>query len=87
MQLTTKLSAEEIPFDLPKEPRITINTQNDFICIDVDKVGDGYRAIINGHDYELPDYVTNRFDAKQAACRLAAQLANRAIGELLIMAN
>ncbi len=77
------VQAEDIPFDYPKEPRQSLATANGFICIDIDRLGSGYRAIINGAEYALPDYVTNAVDAKQAACRLASRLANEAMAELL----
>jgi hypothetical protein len=73
----------EIRFDIQKEPRQSTCDSRELICIDVDRVGANYRAIINGYEFELPEKVQTMAAAKQSAIYLAVKSINEAISELL----
>ena len=79
------ITADEIRFDVKKEPRASIEDSRELICIDVDQVGAGYRAIINGQEYSLPDSISNMRDARRLAVTIAVRELNVAIGELLML--
>lgn len=74
--------SSEIRFDIVKEGRLSLSDSNEIICIDIDKVGDGYRAIVNGCEFSLPAWVGNMSDARQIALEVAAGCVNKALQEL-----
>jgi hypothetical protein len=41
------ITASDIRFDVEKEARVSLKDSKEIISIDIDKVGDRYRAIIN----------------------------------------
>jgi hypothetical protein len=64
-------SADDIRFDLDKEPRVTLRDSRDIITIDIDRVGAGFRAIINGSEIELPEGIRTMEEARKAAVEIA----------------
>lgn len=75
--------AVEIRFDIEKEQRVTAEDSRELIVIDVDRVGDGYRAIINGCEFELPEGLPTIEDARRVAVELAIREIAAAAKELI----
>jgi hypothetical protein len=73
MSAELQYTADDVPFDLQKEQRISIQDSRELIVIDVDRVGDGYRAIINGCEFELPGNLPTIADARRVAVELAVK--------------
>ena len=79
-----QISSDEIPFEtISKEPRASVEDSRQLICIDVDRIGTGYRAIINGSEYELSEQIPTMEDARRVACDLAIREINKAISEII----
>jgi hypothetical protein len=76
-------SADEIPFDFAKESRVSLSDARDIIVIDIDRVGDGYRAIINGCEFELPPGIGSIDDAKKVALSMAIAHISQATKQLI----
>jgi len=73
---------EEIRFDIEKPERVSAEDSRQLIVIDVDAVGAGYRAIINGCEFELPENIPTIQDALKVAVELAIQEVSKAMAEL-----
>lgn len=79
-------SADDIRFDVAKESWVTLADSRDIIVIDIDRVGAGYRAIINGFEVDLPEAIRTMEEARKAAVEIAiAEVA--AAGKELIDQN
>lgn len=83
MSAIPKYDAEEIRFDIVKEVRQSTCDSRELICIDVDRVGDGYRAIVNGYEITLPSWVGTMTDAKQIALEAATKIISEALAEIV----
>jgi hypothetical protein len=84
MGLFYDIRADQIPFDtIEKEPRFSIEDSRQLICIDVDRVGSGYRAVINGLEYQLPDGIATIEDAAKVACDIAIREVNKSLREII----
>jgi hypothetical protein len=83
MKSELEYSADDVQFDYPKEPRVTLSDCRDIINIDIDRMGAGYRAIINGLEVELPEGIKTIEEARQAAVKIAIAEIAAAAKELI----
>jgi hypothetical protein len=68
------ITASDIRFDVEKEARVSLKDSKEIISIDIDKVGDRYRAIINTEEYWLPDYVQDMTAARRIVIKRSLRM-------------
>jgi hypothetical protein len=71
MKTQIDFDVDDVRFDFVKEARLSVEDSRELICIDVERIGSGYRAIINGREYDLPLNLPTIEDARKVAIELA----------------
>jgi hypothetical protein len=77
------ITADDIPFDFPKEKRLSLSDSRDIITIEIDRMGAGFRAVINGTEFELPPGLDSMEEAGKAAIQIAIAEISVAAKELI----
>lgn len=83
MKPELEYTADDVPFDYPKQPRVSLSDCRDIIIIDIDRMGAEYRAIINGLEVMLPPGIASIEEARKVAVEIAIAEIAAAAKELI----